>query len=214
VLTEQLVSFPRPGRHASFEDLAGVQRRVETARGDRDDTTRSQSYGEAWLARELLAIRYLADSGYPSLDRQGSASSRATTMPGLPATNRQVDYAAASAAGHRPRDTRLKAMPSRHIAVKPRGLRRLLPGVATLAVLAGIWAGAGMLSSTQARPLTVLSGSVKAPGGYSYIVRPGDTLWSIASRLQPSGDPRALVARLESQLHGATLVPGSRLTVP
>ncbi|MGA8682282.1 MAG: LysM domain-containing protein, partial [Acidimicrobiales bacterium] len=102
----------------------------------------------------------------------------------------------------------------RAVAVKPRGLRRLLPGVATLAALAGIWAGAGMLSSSQARPLAVLPGSVKVPGGYSYVVRPGDTLWSIATRLDPGGDPRALVTELSAQVPGGTLQPGSRLRLP
>jgi hypothetical protein len=93
-------------------------------------------------------------------------------------------------------------------------LRRLLPGVATLAALAGIWAGAGVLSSTQSHPLAVLPGSVKSPGGYMYVVKPGDTLWTIATRLDPSGDPRPLVAQLARQVHGGELLPGSRLAVP
>jgi Tfp pilus assembly protein FimV len=46
------------------------------------------------------------------------------------------------------------------------------------------------------------------------VVKPGDTLWSIASRLEPSGDPRPLVAQLQSELHGATLDPGARLVLP
>jgi hypothetical protein len=93
-------------------------------------------------------------------------------------------------------------------------LRRLLPGVATLAALAGIWAGAGVLSSTQSHPLAVLPGSVKTPGGYMYVVKPGDTLWSIATRLDPSGDPRPLVAQLTHQVRGGELLPGSRLDLP
>jgi hypothetical protein len=93
-------------------------------------------------------------------------------------------------------------------------LRRLLPGVATLAAVAGLWLGAGMLAAGQHPPLAVLPGSVKTPAGYVYVVRPGDTLWSIATRLQPGGDPRALVAELESQVPGGTLVPGSRLLLP
>ena len=95
------------------------------------------------------------------------------------------------------------APPLRHAgAIHLRGLRRLLPGVATLAALAGMWAGARVLSAAHARPLAVLPGSVKAPGGYVYVVRPGDTLWSIATRLDPSGDPRPLVAQLEAEVHG------------
>lgn len=71
-----------------------------------------------------------------------------------------------------------------------------------------------MLSSIHSPALVVLPGSVRVPGGYEYVVRPGDTLWSIASRLEPGGDPRALVAELGSQTHGATLMPGTVLHLP
>jgi hypothetical protein len=93
-------------------------------------------------------------------------------------------------------------------------LRRLLPGAATLAVLASIWLGAGALSGLQRPALTVPAAAVKVTGGYLYIARPGDTLWSIASALEPGGDPRPLVAQLEQQLRGGELVAGDRLILP
>jgi hypothetical protein len=93
-------------------------------------------------------------------------------------------------------------------------LRRLLPGAATLAVLVGMWAGFGALSAAHQQRFAVLPGSVRTPSGYLYVVKPGDTLWSIASRLEPGGDPRLLVAQLQSELHGATLDPGARLVLP
>jgi hypothetical protein len=48
-----------------------------------------------------------------------------------------------------------------------------------------------------------------------YVVRPYDTLWSIAERSGTS-DPRDLVWRIEQRNHlsTATLVPGQRLLVP
>jgi LysM repeat protein len=47
------------------------------------------------------------------------------------------------------------------------------------------------------------------------VVRPGDTLWSIAVRTY-AGDPREGVWLLEQRNHlaGATIVPGERLVVP
>jgi LysM repeat protein len=47
------------------------------------------------------------------------------------------------------------------------------------------------------------------------VVRPGDTLWSIAARTY-SGDPREGVWELERRNHlaGATIVPGERLVLP
>jgi LysM repeat protein len=48
-----------------------------------------------------------------------------------------------------------------------------------------------------------------------YVVKPTDTLWSIAAS-HYAGDPRAAVWRLERRngLAGATLVPGQRLVLP
>ena len=48
-----------------------------------------------------------------------------------------------------------------------------------------------------------------------YVVKPHDTLWSIAARTY-GGDPRAGIWKLEQANHlaGATIVPGERLRVP
>lgn len=66
-----------------------------------------------------------------------------------------------------------------------------------------------LLVGTYARP----SGSAGKP--QVYVVRPADTVWSIASS-HYSGDPRAAVWRLERRNHldGATVVPGQRLVLP
>jgi Tfp pilus assembly protein FimV len=44
-----------------------------------------------------------------------------------------------------------------------------------------------------------------------YVVQPGDTIWSIARELDPSGDTRAMVDRIEALNGGAALEPGQRL---
>ena len=48
-----------------------------------------------------------------------------------------------------------------------------------------------------------------------YVVRPADTLWSIATR-NYAGDPREAVWRLQrrNRLEGALLRPGQRLLLP
>ncbi|MGC8462847.1 MAG: LysM peptidoglycan-binding domain-containing protein [Acidimicrobiales bacterium] len=48
----------------------------------------------------------------------------------------------------------------------------------------------------------------------TYVVRPGDTLWTIAERVDPSGDPRPLVAWLAAQVGSDTIVPGEQLRLP
>ena len=54
-----------------------------------------------------------------------------------------------------------------------------------------------------------------APGGAPYTVAPGDTLWSIASRVAPGHDPRPVIDQLQAanHLHGP-LRPGQTLTIP
>jgi nucleoid-associated protein YgaU len=51
----------------------------------------------------------------------------------------------------------------------------------------------------------------------AYVVRPGDTLWSIAERRGPAGaDPRLVVAAIErdNQVSPDSVVPGQVLEVP
>ncbi len=90
---------------------------------------------------------------------------------------------------------------------------RALPALVTLALLLGAWAGAGALRGGSPAPLR-LSGARPSAHGFSYLVRPGDTLWSIASRLEPAADPRPLVDSLAAQVPGGTLVVGETLHLP
>lgn len=69
------------------------------------------------------------------------------------------------------------------------------------------WLGSGPLSA----PEPVAGVATQPVGSASYVVRPGDTLWSIARRLQPSGDIRPLVQDLAAQLGDAPLRVGQRL---
>jgi hypothetical protein len=48
----------------------------------------------------------------------------------------------------------------------------------------------------------------------TYLVQPGDTLWTIALDLAPGEDPRPLVDALDEISGGALLQPGQRLVIP
>ena len=76
-------------------------------------------------------------------------------------------------------------------------------------------AGVGVLGG---RPLTPseapAGGGLRPVALQTYVVQPGDTLWSLARRIQPSGDIRPLVDRLAARHGGAALQPGDRIAVP
>jgi Tfp pilus assembly protein FimV len=106
--------------------------------------------------------------------------------------------------------------------------RRRLFAVVLLAGLALAVAGAVFaLTSGETAPVSVRAGAassalVEDPAAYGaghaspaagsvYVVRPGDTLWSIARGLAPSGDIRAEVDRLQDLNGTAALQAGQRL---
>ena len=72
----------------------------------------------------------------------------------------------------------------------------------------------------------VLSGSVANAVGVAaapelevartYVVRPGDTVWSIATRFEPSTDPRVVVDAITAAngVDPGALVPGQQLSIP
>jgi nucleoid-associated protein YgaU len=66
-----------------------------------------------------------------------------------------------------------------------------------------------------------LSGASRAMGDpatrtATYVVRPGDTLWSIAVRVSPGSDPRGVVDQIARANHvdATGLVPGQELLLP
>ena len=72
----------------------------------------------------------------------------------------------------------------------------------------------GVLSGPVANAVGV-GGSPEAPAR-TYVVRTGDTLWSIARRTAPSVDPRLVVDAIASanRVDPGALVPGQQLSIP
>src|SRR5262245_6813259 len=146
-----------------------------------------------------------------------------TTSPGYgtatwPATSRRV------ASGAIPRVQR---------RVSPTTFRRRRLAVATsaaacvvVAAMAGVALGGSPLAAPERRPASVSISAATGAGGSSgpaaaadaaspaVTVRPGDTLWSIVTRLAPDDDPRPLVDELSEARDGAPLQVGEHIELP
>lgn len=61
-----------------------------------------------------------------------------------------------------------------------------------------------------------VGGAPEAQASRTYVVRAGDTLWSIVTRLAPSTDPRVVVDAIATanDLDPGALVPGQQLSIP
>lgn len=200
VLAEELVAYPP--RHQRL----WLEPREESSRP-------AASYADAWLERELaeLARRRLQGLVRPLPAPADGSEELASPRPRAAPARRSAPtrpLSPLSPAGCPRTKTRVRPAPER-------GLRRLLPGVATLGFFVALWFGVGALAAgAHSGPVVRLPGSVPVAHGYAYVARPGDTLWSIAARVEPGRDPRPLVDQLEQQIHGGLLQPGERLLLP
>lgn len=97
-------------------------------------------------------------------------------------------------------------------------MRRTRVRPAARLVLVGALAAAaasGVSRGLEARAGVGVDGVMPA-ASRTYVVRPGDTLWSIAERLRPGSDPRPIVDTIErlNDVSAGELVPGQSLRIP
>ncbi len=102
----------------------------------------------------------------------------------------------------------------RQLAIRRRrlGLGVLATGLLVgLALPTGVWGGRSPDATQQAA--ASLPGAADAGSGVVYTVRPGDTLHSIAARIEP-GDPARVASLIARETGSRTVVQGEHITVP
>jgi hypothetical protein len=115
--------------------------------------------------------------------------------PAVTRTVRQVAPRSVARRGHRP-------------SAATYWRRRVVAVAVGLAALAMAGkAGAALGGSPLAVP-------ERRPAASESVVKPGDSLWSIAAKLEPGRDPRPVVDELTAARGGAPLVPGEVVTLP
>jgi hypothetical protein len=87
----------------------------------------------------------------------------------------------------------------------------LVAAMVVVLVLVMAQAGAALGGSPLASPERRPAAADTSASTRSTVVRPGDSLWSVASRLAPDSDPRPVVDALAEARHGTVLVVGERI---
>src|SRR5262245_32217466 len=107
-----------------------------------------------------------------------------------------------------------RALPDRSTRIRRRRLVALLVAVGLFAAAAT--AGRALLGaaiSVEPSSPQPVDAPASSPPGEAYVVRPGDTLWSIAATIAPDSDPRPVVDALRDANGGPELQVGERLVV-
>lgn len=108
-----------------------------------------------------------------------------------------------------------RALPDRSTRIRRRRLLALLMAVALIAAAAT--AGRALLDAATSvgpsSPRPVDAPASSPPVGQTYVVKPGDTLWSIAAAIAPDADPRPVVDALREANGGPDLQVGERLII-
>ena len=108
-----------------------------------------------------------------------------------------------------------RALPDRATRIRRRRLVALLMAIALFA--GAVTAGRALLgaaASVDPSSPQPVDAPVSTPPGESYVVRSGDTLWSIAAAIAPNSDPRPVVDALRDANGGRPeLQVGERLVV-
>lgn len=101
------------------------------------------------------------------------------------------------------------ASPVARVALRRTYTRRRIVAALVLTVLVlGAWAGLRAVGTTLPLAGSERSTPMASIASSTYVVQPGETLWSIARRLDPDGDPRPVVDRLAAANGGTQLRAG------
>ena len=112
-----------------------------------------------------------------------------------------------------PRPTRPAPVAPASVRMTRRGRLTLVALIAALAFMA-ISAGQAALGLFEAQAGS--AGSTSSDAARTWVVQPGETLWSIAEQLDPNSDPRETVARIVAMndLPSSGVAVGQEIFVP
>lgn len=188
-----------PKRHRSFS-LVQPGAEPDEVRSDARPADDASASNDADLVREVVKV----PDGVQADSERTSVSAKPS--PARPVPNRVSQSRAATAR---------RTVPEGPIRLTRRG--RIVVGAL---VVIGAAAGASLLwllVASQAHASSHVHAGRAGSGALArVVVRPGQTLWSIASAADPAADPRVIIQEIvdENSLAGTSLRPGQVLLVP
>src|SRR5450755_3036530 len=200
-------------KHARGRPPSGARRRTgQTLRGDGGPATVTELRLRGLEVTELRMTQVRAIEAAGQRPHGAGAGAGAGAQAGGAEAGREVTEGTV-ATGSRP-DRARQARPGA-VRLTRRG-RVVVAGLAlalTTAVVVLIWLGAagGAAAADHGLPArAVYQGLTRV------VVRPGQTLWSIAAAAEPSADPRVVIQQIieANALSGATIGAGQLLWVP
>ena len=109
----------------------------------------------------------------------------------------------------------LDAGPTPAVYRRRRVVALILAVAFVVVAMAGLRAVVLATGIAGGRPLSAADAPTPVPAGReTLLVQPGDTLWTIARDLQPTGDLRSVVDELAALNDGASLEAGQTLLLP
>jgi hypothetical protein len=144
---------------------------------------------------------------------------RSTPVRSTPVRSTPVRSTPVRPAPARPGPARPASAPARRPAPGPVRLTRrgrlvagalIVVAAAAAALLLSLLLGGGALAASHGSP------GAGYQGLRQVVVQPGETLWSLAARADPSADPRTVIPQIMSanSLTSSTIYPGEQLWVP
>ena len=199
---------------------AAVRSRDLVGRRGRSGGSPSLFSGDGRLQRPAPPVRLTSVPLVAHDDLTRTAPRRAHVRP-VPAADAARPTARPLAVVAEPRRTARPAGPA--TAGRPSTAtyrrRRLVAAALILgALLAGSWVlgalGGGSLAASERGSSSHVELQVQPVSRSTYVVAPGDTLWSIARALQPEGDVRPVVDALAAARQGRPLEVGETIVLP
>ena len=156
----------------------------------------------------FLPIPLAGEASVTPEEQSVSMTATITYLPNPSASQPQSATTLATAALRRP--------PNQTLSAEVYWRRRLVLLTVALSLIIGLWAFTSPTdSSTQTGHDKATQVVETMPfDAVVVVVQPGDTLWRIATELNPSADPRRLVDALSDIAGSPTIQPGQQLVIP